>query len=31
MLCFWRNDNAVLSDNLDNVHFQLDFHVLHAV
>lgn len=31
MLCFWKNNNAVLSNNLDNVHFQLGFYISHAV
>lgn len=33
MLCFWKNDNAVLSNNLDNVsvYFQLGFYISHAV
>lgn len=31
MLCFWKNNNAILSNNLDNVHFQLCFYILQAV
>lgn len=31
MLCFWKNYNAVLSNHLDNVHFQLGFYISCAV
>lgn len=31
MLCFWKNNNAVLSNNLDNVNFQLGFYISHTV
>lgn len=31
MLCIWKNNNAVLSNNLDNVHFQLGFYISNAV
>lgn len=31
MLCFWKSNDGILSNNLDNVHFQLCFYILQAV